>query len=44
MLSQLKRHQLLEEAIAHHELLSCTADVAVIVHDAHASEARDVNL
>ena len=33
-----------EEAIAHHELLGGTTDVAVVVHDAHSSEASDVHL
>ena len=33
-----------KEAIAHHELLGGTTDVAVVVHNAHASEPSDVHL
>ena len=44
VLSQLQHHKLFEEAIAHHELLGGTTDVAVVVHDAHSSETSDVHL
>eukprot|EP00353_Schmidingerella_taraikaensis_P013931 CAMPEP_0185572314 /NCGR_PEP_ID=MMETSP0434-20130131/4270_1 /TAXON_ID=626734 ORGANISM="Favella taraikaensis, Strain Fe Narragansett Bay" /NCGR_SAMPLE_ID=MMETSP0434 /ASSEMBLY_ACC=CAM_ASM_000379 /LENGTH=221 /DNA_ID=CAMNT_0028188149 /DNA_START=247 /DNA_END=913 /DNA_ORIENTATION=- len=37
-------HQLLEEAIAHHELLGGAGDVSVVVEDAHAGEASDLHL
>jgi len=35
---------LLEEAIAHHELLCSATDVAVVVQNAHASEPGNVDL
>ena len=35
---------MLKEAIAHHELLGGATDVAIVVHNAHASESSDVNL
>ena len=44
MLAERQDHELLEEAISHHELLGGTADVAVVVKDAHACETTDLNL
>jgi len=44
MLSKLKCHKLLEESVSHHKLFSGTADVAVVMQDAHASETCDVHL
>jgi len=35
---------LLEEAVAHHELLGSATDVAVVVQNAHASEPGNVDL
>ena len=37
-------HELLEETISHHELLSGARDVPVVVQNAHASESGDLNL
>ena len=44
VLAERQDHKLLEEAVAHHELLGGARDVAVIVEDAHASEASDLDL
>ena len=33
-----------QESDPHYELFCCTADVAEILHNAHASESCDVNL
>ena len=37
-------HDLLEEAISHHELLGGTRDVTVVVEDAHTGESGDLHL
>ena len=44
VLTERQDHKLLEEAVAHHELLGGARNVAVIVEDAHASEASDLDL
>ena len=44
VLAERQDHQLLEEAIAHHELLGRTRNVSVVVEDAHAGEASDLYL
>ena len=44
MLADRQDHKLLEETIAHHELLGGAGDVAVVVQEAHASEASDLDL
>ena len=37
-------HELLKEAVAEHELLGGTRDVAVVVEDTHACVTRDLHL
>ena len=44
VLTERQDHKLLEEAVAHHELLGGARNVAVVVEDAHASEASDLDL
>ena len=44
MLTESQDHQLLKEAISHHELLGGTRDVSVVVQDAHACESGDLHL
>ena len=44
MLSELKDHQLFKEAITHHKLFGCSANVTVIVQNAHSCESCNVNL
>ena len=44
MFAESQDHQLLEEAIAHHELLGGTGDVPVVVQDTHACETSDLHL
>ena len=44
MFTERQDHELLEEAVSEHKLLSGTRDVTVVVQDAHARETRDLNL
>lgn len=44
MLAKGQDHELLEEAITHHELLRGTGDVSIVVQNAHASESGDLDL
>ena len=44
VLLQGEDHQLLEEAVAHHELLGRARDVAVVVQHAHARETAHLHL
>lgn len=39
-----KDHQLLKEAVSHHKLFGGARDVAIVVQNAHACEARDLHL
>ena len=44
MLLELEDHELLEEFVAHEELLGGAANVTVVVHDTHAGETGDLHL
>lgn len=37
-------HELLEEAVSHHELFCGARNVSIVVHDAHAGESCDLHL
>ena len=44
MFTDSHNHDFLEETISHHELLSRTGDVSVVVQDSHRREASDMRL
>jgi len=44
MLFQLEDHKLFEETISHHELLSGTGNVSVVVENTHTGETGSLNL
>lgn len=44
MITDRQNHDLLEEAITHHELLGSTRNVTVVVEDTHACETSDLHL
>ena len=44
VLTESQDHQLLEEAVTHHELFGGTRDVPVVVEDTHTCETCDLHL
>ena len=44
MFTELENHKVLKHGVAHHELLSGTANVAVVVKKTHSGETSAVNL
>jgi len=44
VLAEGQNHELLKEAVTHHELLGCTRNVAVVVENAHTGVTGNVNL
>ena len=44
MLLDRQDHQLLEDLVAHHELLASARDVSVVVQNSHAGIASDLHL